>query len=208
MKRKIFILATFLVFSLVLGGCSQKDQKISNDKNQLVGGLQSSDRRFPDFGQPERTADLRGIVKSIIGNGATVLKIDFPGGLSASSTLNGKEGSMVDAPLEDRENNSARLSLGASGGEGPMMGGGGPGRPMERDESTRAKILETLKEMSTGEEKVIIPVGIKMLKTNTNGDKREMIEASLVDITVDKNITIWLNQEITDRSVAEFVIIN
>ena len=35
-----------------------------------------------------------------------------------------------------------------------------------------------------------------------------MIEASLSDITPDKSITIWLNSDVTDKKVAEFVLIN
>jgi len=213
MKSRIFVLATFLVFLLALGGCTLKNQKVSNDQvnpeQSASDNVSNGDRRMPDFGQPERTADLRGIVKSIVGNEATILKIDFPGNRNASSTVDGDIGSSTNQQTDNREADSARLSLGGTiGGGGPMMGGGGPGRPMGEDENTRAQMLEELKKMSTGEEKVIIPVGIKMLKSSRSSDKREMVEASLTDITADKNITVWLNQEITDRKVAEFVLIN
>jgi hypothetical protein len=83
---------------------------------------------------------------------------------------------------------------------------GGPGGA--QDENSRATMLAELKKISTGEEKVIIPVGIKMLKSSANGTKREMVEANLSDITNDKMITIWLNQSVTDKKVAEFVLIN
>ena len=77
--------------------------------------------------------------------------------------------------------------------------------------------------MSTGEEKIIIPVGIKMMKSSSNAStgKREMVEATLADITTDKTLMIWLNANIaasttatgtstatSDRKIADFVLIN
>jgi hypothetical protein len=49
-----------------------------------------------------------------------------------------------------------------------------------------------------------------MLKSSVNADtnKREMVEATLADITADKFITIWLNTSVTDKKVADFILIN
>ena len=64
--------------------------------------------------------------------------------------------------------------------------------------------------MSTGEEKVIIPVGIQMLKADPNntGKQRTMVEATISYITADKMVTIWLDATVTDKKVASFVMIN
>jgi len=86
-----------------------------------------------------------------------------------------------------------------------------PGGQDSDSSDSRAKMMDALKEMSTGEEKITIPVGIKMLKSSTSTDdsgKKEMVEATLSDLTADKMITVWLNASVTDKKVAEFVLIN
>jgi hypothetical protein len=105
--------------------------------------------------------------------------------------------------------------MGRPTGGGEMPGGGrggnvaGGGVAGENADS-RAQMLAKLKEMSTGEETITIPVGIQMLKSSTNTDngKREMVEASIADLSADKTITVWLNAAVTDKKVAEFVLIN
>jgi hypothetical protein len=205
MKKKLFLFFGLLGSLLVLSACSpqQKSQTPADGKSP-AGNQQGDDRmRRPDFGQPDRPADIRGLVKSIVGNEATVLKLDM-GANRASSTPENKSGSTTDK--------TARLSLGGSqamrtGGPGGM---GGAGRPGEQDSDTRAQMLAKLKEMSTGEEKIIIPVGIKMMKPSSDAasGRREMVEATLADVTSDKNIIVWLNASISDKKVADFVIIN
>ncbi|MFA5024639.1 MAG: hypothetical protein WC523_06855 [Patescibacteria group bacterium] len=204
MKRTFFISATLLVFLLILAGCSQKNQGNSQNNGQNKSNKSSgaTNMRRPDFGQPERSADARGIVKSIVGNEVDILIVDFGANRKSSST-----------PEEASTTRPATMGVGVSGGGpgGPGFVGGGPGGPSglgERTGNGRAAMLEELKKMSTGEEKVIIPVGIRMLKFELNGAKREPVEATLSDITADKNITIWLNASSTDKKIAEFVLIN
>jgi len=86
------------------------------------------------------------------------------------------------------------------------MGGGMGGPGMEGSDTTRADMLAKLKEMSTGEETIVIPVGIKMMKFDTTTGSREPVEATLADITADKSITVWTSPIAT--STAEFVLIN
>ena len=62
--------------------------------------------------------------------------------------------------------------------------------------------------MSAGEEKIIIPVGIKMLKKDNEKEDEKMVEATLDDISRDKMLMIWIDKDITDKNVANFVIIN
>jgi hypothetical protein len=92
----------------------------------------------------------------------------------------------------------------------PQREGGQFGGPGGGTDSSRAEMLEKIKEMSTGEDKIIIPVGIRMLKFDSSSDnkQREAIEAVLSDVSADKTITVWLNHDIKDKKVAEFVLIN
>lgn len=208
MKKKLFLFFGLLGSLLVLSACSPQQKNQTPADGKSPAGNQQGDARMrrPDFGQPDRPADIRGLVKSIVGNEATVLKLDM-GANRASSTPENKSGSTTDR--------AARLSLGGSQtmritGPGGAGGMGGAGRPGEQDSETRAQMLAKLKEMSTGEEKIIIPVGIKMMKPSSDSasGKREMVEATLADVTSDKNIMVWLNASISDKKVADFVIIN
>ncbi|MFA6513927.1 MAG: hypothetical protein WCT50_01385 [Patescibacteria group bacterium] len=214
--KKTLIFSAFLLFSLVLlTGCGNgeaKNNQTTGDKTGTPTAIEANNigrpgrNNQPDFGQPERAADVRGIVKSIVGNEANILKIERGNGRASSTEA-----------MAGGSENKAAVSLtrtpgvpagGPGGGMGGGMGGPGGGMGGTQDATSRAAMLAALKEMSTGEEKVIIPVGIKMLKSSTDGTKREMVEANLSDITNDKMITIWLNQSVTDKKVAEFVLIN
>jgi hypothetical protein len=217
MKKILIAAASFFTLSLVLTGCAKSSPTAktagTNDTNK------SGRSRQPDFGQPDRTPDVRGIVKSVVGNEVTVLKIDMPaGGLQASSTPEQKNST-------DKNSTRSAVSLtGATGGRMMAGGPGGAGGPGEQTTESRAQMLAKLKELSTGEEKIIIPVGIRMLKMDTSDGKRTMVEATLADITADKNLTIWLSSGASAvniasstasttavtaaRKIAEFVLIN
>ena len=211
-SKRIFIVFTVLfAFLLALSGCS-KSQANNNQKSPDTNGTQQgSGSRTPDFGQPNRPADIRGVVKSIIGNEATILKVDITGGRGgamASSTGTASASGTRTAPAISL-NGGAQGGIpgGGQGGRGFGGAGGGPGTGGTTD---RTAMLARLKAMSTGEEDVLIPVGIQMLKssTDTNTKKRTMVEATISDVTADKTITIWLNSSVTDKKVAEFVLIN
>ena len=70
-------------------------------------------------------------------------------------------------------------------------------------------MLERMKEMAASEETVLIPVGIQMLKpdSESESEKLTMVEASLADIKKDTMLQIWLDENISDREVAKFVLI-
>ncbi|MFA5184186.1 MAG: hypothetical protein WC456_01520 [Patescibacteria group bacterium] len=202
MKRKLLFCLALVFFLLALTACSPKP----SGQDQAGGGasLDQSARgrdKRPDFGQPDRPADIRGIVKSIVGNEVTILKVD-PAGRASSTPA---------ASPEKNASGPAAVSLsGANAPSGMAVGrglGGGPGGV--QTEGARAEMLAKLKEMSTGEEKVLIPVGIKMIKPSAASNGRgEMIEATLVDVAADKMLTIWLDASTGDRKVADFVLIN
>ncbi|QQG52960.1 MAG: hypothetical protein HY931_01860 [Candidatus Falkowbacteria bacterium] len=211
MKKKLAFSSVLLLFLFVLTACGQTNKdnsQTSTTTDKSNAALNPSRNNRPDFGQPDRASDIRGLVKSILGNEVNVLKVEMPN-RQASST-----------EATNTENNNTKKEAGVSltttgvpagGGAGMGMGmgmGGGPGGAGGQTADSRAQMLETLKAMSSGEEKVIIPVGIKMLKFSSENGSREMIEANLSDITADKMITIWLNQSVTDKKVAEFVLIN
>jgi len=222
MKRNLALFTAIIASLFILTGCSSKattptaggqNNSQAPQANQGGGGGRG---RMPDYGQPSRPADIRGIVKSIVGNEATILKLAAPvggGGRNASSTTASSTGS-----------NPVALSLGATGagagargagggfagGAGGFAGGGRQGGGQGGGTTDRAAMLAEMEKMSTGEDQIVIPVGIKMLKSSVNADtkKREMVEATLSDVVADKFITIWLNTSVTDKKVAEFILIN
>jgi hypothetical protein len=183
--KKIFILLA--VFSFVLSGCSGDNLKNVN---------KSSSKEIKIFEQPENKADVAGLVKNIVGNQVTILKIEMNGLRKSSEEMN----------TEKNDDSKVKTLTGITNIRKMGMGMGMSGRkPENMDEDSRSAMLEKMKEMSSGEEVVIIPVGIKMLKMDE--DSREMVNADLTDITENSTISIWLNKEITDRQIADFVLI-
>jgi hypothetical protein len=200
MNKKLIFGSTCLGLVLVLSACGTTNYVggVNNNPGLNEAGVNRPDRR-PDFGQPKTMPEVRGLVKSVVGTEVAILKIE-----------QAQRGSSTPTSTETTARRTA-LSLGGSGaptGRGGMGGFGG-GRPDENNNSTtdRTALLAQMKAMSTGEEKVVIPVGIKMLKTSNDGT-RTMVEANISDITADKMITIWLDASVTDKKVASFVLIN
>lgn len=206
MKKFLLLLTLLFGVSLTLSACSKPPvNNIQNSSNpqQNNGGPRS---RMPDFGQPDRPADVRGVVKSIIGNEAVILKVDMKAGRgdqNASSTTgsNNIPGT--------RQTPSVSLN-GANGNRRAFSGGGPGGQGGSGTATDRTAMLERIKAMSTGEETITIPVGIQMLKASSDATAKQpmMVEATLSDIVSDKSITIWLASSITDKKVAEFILIN
>jgi len=214
MKRVIILSVLLFACLITLSACSKNpvatggnNQNNTSTTGAKVAGGRGS--RMPDFGQPARPADIRGIVKSITGNEADILLVDLKGGRggNASST----PGSNNNASGTRQTPSVSLNGTGGGGGRGfgGYGGGGGGGQGGQGGTTDRAAMIARLKAMSTGEDTVIIPVGIKMLKSGTDANnKRTMVEASLSDVVSDKTITIWLNSSVTDKKVAEFVLIN
>jgi len=183
----MFAVLVFVTFSL--SACAGEKENI-NTSTKTEARLNSQGQRMPDFGQPDKVADIRGLVTSIVGNEVTILQIDRPQMGAEESAEGEKEGERV-----------------------PGMGGGMPGmrgssHGSSLDASMLAARLDRLKEMSTGEKKVIIPIGIQMLKSDmANASEPNMIEASLSVIKIDKMINVWINEDVTEKSVASFVVV-
>lgn len=191
--KKTLIFVLFLSLPFLLSACS-----LNNDNNNE--NLVNEDFKKPDFGQPEEDPDIRGMVKSITGNQVTVLKIN-------SEMRNNRENiaSSSKKNEEGEETFSLNGNMPTSGPGGGMPGGGMRAGFAEGGE--REDLMASLSEISEGEETIIIPIGIQMLKFSEQKE-RVAVEANLEDISTEKMLTIWLDDTIEDRNVAKFVLIN
>lgn len=183
--KKSVVTSLLLIFVLVLLGYTWQNNNRQSKNNEI-----SKKNRVFDFEKPEEKADISGIVKTITGNEVTVLKIE-------RQTFD--ENSNENRDIEKDKSDNVAERRPASG----MGGGMGMGSRLNVGDENSDERLEMLKSLSTEDEKIIIPVGIKMLK-NDNG---KMIEATLDDVTKDKMLTIWIDENITDKNIAYFVVI-
>lgn len=200
-KAVIFFILALLI--LPLASCTNRPS-LSNESNK--GNLIGAGSRRPDFGQPDDPADIRGLITGLIGNEAAILKLSQP--QYGERDIDNDPAFAREGEGSGRENgNNNVLGLGNTGIRGP--GGGFRGTRPEIDDGAREQILERMKSMAEGEEKVLIPVGIRMLKPDSSeaGSKPNMVEATLEDVEVDSMVQIWLDDSVTDRKVAEFVLI-
>ncbi|MEI6835706.1 MAG: hypothetical protein WCK59_02635 [Candidatus Falkowbacteria bacterium] len=212
MNKKLLFGTASLGLLLILSACSTGSSaptaSSGSNSNGAPAPAKGGPGRQPDYGQPATPPEIRGLVKSIVGNEVDILKIDQPQ-RATSTDANSAAASTTRTPS---------LSLGGAGntggrgqgGGGFGFAGGGRGQGGASSTTDRTAMLARIKAMSTGEDQVVIPVGIKMLKAdpNSTGRQRTMVEATLSDITADKMITIWLDNSVTDKKVASFVMIN
>ncbi len=186
MFKAVLIAIAVPALLILLTGCSVQDQNSSNQEEKIqVKGEKST--------TPEDEADITGIVKSMIGNQITITQIDME---AIREQMMADRENTGDDEEEKKENSFVSGQPG--GGMGPGMRGGGerPSLTDEQKEGIQAKMLEN----SLGDIKVIFPVGIPMYKTRN-------VEASLADVVIGSSVTVWLNDLVADRSVAEYVII-
>ncbi|MDD5769990.1 MAG: hypothetical protein PHE25_03405 [Candidatus Gracilibacteria bacterium] len=73
------------------------------------------------------------------------------------------------------------------------------------DEATRMALKAEINSATLGEIKLTIPVGIAMTKKTAQGTDAPLVEASLADVKIGGYLSVWLNQEITDKKIADFV---
>lgn len=184
MKKVVIIAGALLIFAL-LGYFVWQNNNSRNESNEI-----SEKQGIADFKRPEKKPNISGIVKTIVGNEVTILKIERP------EISNDNDGENTNAEKDERERKpGSGGGMGMSGGMGRLNTG--------TDDEENDERLEMLKKMSTGEEKVIIPIGIKMLKSNDG----KAIMATLDDITKDQMLIIWIDETITDKNIATFVMI-
>lgn len=120
--------------------------------------------------QPERSAEIYGKIKSVVGNEVTITKSDT----SLDPTIN--------MTPEDKRAYMQGL-----------------------DEAERTKLKEDLLNASLGDVKVVMNVGIPMVKKTAQGPTAPTVDASLADLKVGGVISVWLDNTVTERNVAEFV---
>lgn len=189
MKKSLILLAIIILIT----GCNQeiKEKTQNNSKNN-----QPHDFRKPDFGEPDRKPEILGIVKSVVGNEMTIIEIEMPNFERNKNTEN---------ETEKTPTFGAGLNSGEQGMHGGMRGGMG-GNKSEEDKNN---LLEMLKERSIAESTVVIPVGIQMLKPEMASETKEItiIEANVADVKKDQMVSVWLNKDVEDRKIAEFVLI-
>ena len=202
MRKKISIFLAVLSLTVVLSGCATKiSNNTETDNNSQKGQKQTN------FSQPDREADITGVVKSITGNQVVVSKLDMEKMMEEmkanmpSSTSNGIPSD--DSGQDKKTSNLVQTSGGPGGMGGGPQGGPGGGRPGEEGSDTSStqknEMLAELLKNSLGDEQVLIPVGIQMIKRGG--------EASLSDVTAGTMVSIWLTDtsSSTDRKIAEFV---
>lgn len=170
--------------------------------------------------RPEREPDMMGMVSGMVGNQVTIL------------LFNEEDMSFGQRPATDQtsENNQTdqgtalnpATAFGSSGGTagtnmGPGMGGGFRGAPPGGEGGTgtfdreamleaRNEMLKELKAKSIGSETIMIPVGIPIISGGRpGGESGAQNQISFSDIQKDSLITVWLNPEVQDKKVAEFV---
>ena len=201
MRKKMGIFLTVFSLAIVLSGCAVK-----NSNNSVENNNSKKEQNQTNFSQPDRQADITGVVKSITGNQVVVSKLDMEK-MMAEMKANMPSSTSNNIPSEDSAQNKKTSSLvqtsGVPGGIGGGPQGGPGGRPGEEnsDSSSTQKneMLAELLKNSLGDEQVLIPVGIQMTKRGG--------EASLSDVTAGTMVSIWLTDisSSTDRKIAEFV---
>jgi hypothetical protein len=72
-------------------------------------------------------------------------------------------------------------------------------------EEERTALKEKIRAAVIGEVRVLVPVGIPMTKKQGEGPDAPEVEATLSDIAVGSALSVWLDQGVSDRDVAEFV---
>jgi len=182
MKKKnlLFLSLLFLVFGL--SSCSSQERVV--DGNVVSDKVSDID----GFVAPEREAEINGVIKSIDANQIVVAIVERQsGGNAVAITEDGEKTVAIGGTTDTRI-------------PGSGMGGGSNRDSSISDADRLAKLLER----STGQVTITVPVGIAMTKFSEDGDG-EKIEATLSDLKSGKMLSVWLNENIEDRKVAEFV---
>ncbi|OGH84986.1 MAG: hypothetical protein A2493_01380 [Candidatus Magasanikbacteria bacterium RIFOXYC12_FULL_33_11] len=188
MRKKFLVSFFLLTLAIVATGCSSISYTSTDEQN--------TQNRISDINMPEKQADIVGIVKAMVGNEVTITQIDMD--KMRESIAASRSDSQTSSNGEGSSNNFiAGTGEGTFRGTGMGPGGGmGPGVSADSEERNQA-ISEMMKEYSAGDVKVIIPVGIAM---NKRGET-----SSLADVAVGSNLSIWLNNSVSDKKVADYV---
>jgi hypothetical protein len=232
MKKK-FLLSVFLGLALIIfSGCASQNVATNQAAETTADqATDSSAKTSADattastaFTAPDRMPEITGIIKSITGNQIVVAELNLQnmggqGGQTAQTGTNG-DAAGTDKTTSKVDLTSAFSGTSASGGQGGPQGGGTPpsggpgggpdgsssGTTGSGDTTTQDSMTKKLLAMSTSSKDVLVPVGIQMTKRGTPGQAGT--EASLSDLKAGSMVTIWTDQTVADRNVAEFVSVN
>jgi len=187
MKKKKIIFSGLLVLMLLLvSACSKiTDESSSNE----VSGDVASDtvgEGVENMGRP----DISGIITKITANEITVAEIEMP------------EKSQSDNSEEDGEERQA-IAFGTTQPVGAPGGGPGGGPGDGSGGGNRDSIIENMNLSEATKVNVIVPVGIAMTMMGDDGE----VEATISDLESEQMVNIWLNDDVTDRNVADYVVI-
>ncbi|MFZ6015464.1 MAG: hypothetical protein ACOYUZ_03860 [Patescibacteria group bacterium] len=212
MNNKFFV-ATALLSVFLLPGCGSAEaeatQNLPQDEVLMVQ-------------RPEREPDMMGMVSNMVGNQMTILLFNEEDMPMRQARPDGTGDAQGDANQNQRQGSgfNPTQALGANGGTGggrmmggPGMGGGFRGQGQDGQafdrtamEEARKEMIKQLKERSIGSETITIPVGIPIIGGfRPGGEPGAGNQLSFSDIEKDSMITVWLNQEVQDKKVAEFV---
>jgi hypothetical protein len=201
----LVLIALFSIF--LLPGCG------TSTAESARSGLQNHELIVQ---RPEREPDMMGMVSNMVGNQVTIL-------LFNEEDMPMNRAIRPDVDQSQQENTGERTSefnpsqaLGATNGttmprSGAGMGAGmrsgqGPdGQAIDRDAlmAARNEMLKELKAKSIGSETITIPVGIPIVGGGRPGAETQIDFSS---IQKDSMITVWLNEEIQDKKIADFVV--
>jgi len=73
------------------------------------------------------------------------------------------------------------------------------------DEAERIKLKEEILNATLGDVKVLINIGIPMVKKTSQGPDAETVDGSLADLKIGGVVSVWLDNNVADKNVAEFV---
>ncbi len=204
--KKIAILTVVAVIGIIVFSYFSREKPLSGTEQPSETGVQNLELTE----EPDRDADIYGMITSVKGNQITILKFD-------PSTMPGAKENGIAKETEESSGENA-ISLGTSssmpsggpGGNGGMPGngsrdggGGMPGGFGGSSSSTREEKLEELKKTSIGTETITVPVGISILVQSTASDGQSSVEmGNLKDLTSDTVVVLWL-KESEDNENAE-----
>ena len=197
LKNALTLVGFFVFFGFVMVSSGCGNTNVDGSNNQAYNTKsQDSNKNNSKIKLPEREADISGIIKSIVGNEVVITQVDMEAireQLKATMAENGE------GIPEGAEKNNFVNTGGQGTPGGGMRGAGGERQGSGASGEMREQMNELMRENSLGDVKILIPVGIPMYARN--------IEASLVDVSVESSITVWLDKNIEDRKIAEFVIL-
>jgi|GEM_PF-537441 hypothetical protein len=211
-KKKIFLAFCLLFFGAI---CVYLGNRDKGPQGGMPQEAVLSGEDIPS--QPDRSAEIYGMITSVRGNKITVLKFDpsmMPGAKKSASSDSEQKAreenalslGITDAlpgggmPAGERPNGGMSGGGNASGGNfsrgTPGNSGGGGDMTFGGDSSSRAEKLEELKARSIGTETIIVPVGIPILVQETDEESGQTAweMGGLKDLTSDTVVILWTEE--------------